>query len=175
VLSGETAAVLSAWAGVQWLSWEALAHAPVGRALPEVHHEVSAVAGVAGGVLVILGAERLSRSPRHSRRQSLRLAVAAALASLLVGAGHVAGGTLPRALSALALVLVVALVQAVAAALACVLYRAAARAWRRVLGGTASSAPPGAGRAVDSAGRVLVARWRGTATTPRAPPAVSPA
>ncbi|MGF1645906.1 MAG: hypothetical protein ACFCVF_03140 [Kineosporiaceae bacterium] len=167
--------VLAAWAAVQTLAWEVLGHGIANEALPTGHHEVAAVSGVAGGVLVILGAGCLPRSARRSRGHSVVLAVAAALASLLVGAGHMAGGTLPPALSTLALVLLVALVQTAAAALTCVLYRATTHAWRRALAPGPPSTERSPGSAIDVAGRVLAALRRDGAVTSRAPPAVSPA
>ncbi|MGF1661286.1 MAG: hypothetical protein ACFCVG_02235 [Kineosporiaceae bacterium] len=71
--------------------------------------------------------------------------------------------------------LLLALVPTVTAALTWVLYRAAARVWRRRVGDAGDSAPDGVGGAVESGGRVLVPRRRGAAVTSRAPPAVAPA
>jgi hypothetical protein len=169
-VAGETVLVLAAWAGVQWLSWEALAHALPHDALPAGHHEASALAGVAGGVLVILAAGRRSRSTAWRGRRSARHAAAAAVASLLVGAGHLAVGSLPHALPVLALLAVVAVAQAAAAALACLVWREAARAWHPVAVVVAAGGSRPLRPSVDTRTRVLVPLWRAAPLSSRAPP-----
>lgn len=167
--AGETVAVLAAWAVVQWLAWEVLGRLHLGGAVAANHHHASAVAGVTGGVLVILVAGRVTRSAVASRRQSVTFAAAASLASLVAGAGHIAGDTAQHAVPLLALWAFISVVQALTATLACLVWREVARAWRprRAVFRTSSTSP---GRGIDTRPRLLLPSWSDSPRAPRAPP-----
>lgn len=171
--AGETIAVLVAWAVVQWLAWEALGRLHVGGgALGHGHHHVSAVAGAAGGVLVILVAGRVARSDTWSRRQSVVYAVAAAVASLMAGLVHVSGDTSQGVIPVLALWVVISVVQALTAALTCVVWREAARVWAPGPVGRTLILRPVRRSIVPTHRRAPIV-WSGSPLTSRAPPSPS--